>query len=85
MQKYGLYPEIVGPNADYGAAETLRLNTLLERQSADVLTEQRRNIENRRTLLRHMRELAMHGRDALCAGQLDDFGALMHEGWQHKR
>lgn len=36
VQKYGLYPEIVGPNAAYGAAETLRFNTLLERQSADV-------------------------------------------------
>jgi uncharacterized protein involved in exopolysaccharide biosynthesis len=36
IQKYGLYPEIVGPNAAYGAAETLRVNTLLERQSADI-------------------------------------------------
>jgi succinoglycan biosynthesis transport protein ExoP len=36
VQKFGLYPEIVGPNAAYGAAETLRLNTFLERQSADI-------------------------------------------------
>lgn len=36
VQKFGLYPDIVGPNAAYGAAETLRLNTFLERQSADI-------------------------------------------------
>ncbi len=55
------------------------------RQSADVLTEQRRNIEDRARRCGACSSWPTQGRDALCDGRLDEFGALLHEGWQAKR
>jgi succinoglycan biosynthesis transport protein ExoP len=36
VEKFGLYPAITGPDAKYAAAETLRQNTLLETQDAEI-------------------------------------------------
>jgi len=55
------------------------------RQSADILAEQKANIERRRPTLRAMAELARQGRAAIEAGELDGLGELMDEGWRLKR
>lgn len=55
------------------------------RQAAEVLGEQRRNLEASRPDLRQLWQLAHSGREALCAGHLDAFGALLHEGWLAKQ
>ena len=59
--------------------------TGIERQASDVLTEQKANINGRRAVLRQMKALALQGRELLEAGQVDDLGALLHEGWLLKR
>lgn len=55
------------------------------RQAADVLGEQQDHIEAQRPALRRLRALAEAGHQALLAGQLDELGALLHDGWLEKR
>jgi D-glycero-alpha-D-manno-heptose-7-phosphate kinase len=75
-----------GPGLARRLGERLLLfYTGLTRRSADVLHEQRHNIEASRPALRRLRQLAEQGREALCAGQLDELGALLHDSWQLKR
>jgi len=64
---------------------TMLFYTGTTRNSPDVLREQKESIEEKRPTLRKMRDLALHGREALAAGQLDALGELMHESWEHKR
>ena len=66
----------------------LLLYTGITRQTADVLSEQRSNTERdaaRRQNLRHMVALAHDLRAALATDDLTAFGAILHEGWMHKR
>jgi D-glycero-alpha-D-manno-heptose-7-phosphate kinase len=63
----------------------LLFHTGVDRQSAEVLTEQREHIEERRPWLRQLRDLALHGQAALQSGDLDALGGLLHEGWLLKR
>jgi len=55
------------------------------RHSETVLTEQVANIKQRRSVLREMKHLALEGKECLCRGALDDFGALLHQGWELKK
>lgn len=59
--------------------------TGITRQSETVLTEQRSNIQDRRPILRQMKQLAVQARADLEAGRLEDLGALLHEGWELKK
>ncbi len=59
--------------------------TGITRSSGSVLDEQRSNIEDKRGTLREMADMARVGRDAIEAGDLDQVGRLMHEGWRLKR
>lgn len=59
--------------------------TNVARKAESVLTEQRQNVGDRMDVLREMKRLALYGRDYLCAGNLDEFGRLMHEGWLLKK
>jgi D-glycero-alpha-D-manno-heptose-7-phosphate kinase len=63
----------------------LLFDTGIARRAAEVLAEQKARIEEQRPVLRVLRELAGHGRLALCEGRLDELGTLMDESWQHKR
>ncbi|MFN3331506.1 MAG: GHMP kinase [Caldilinea sp.] len=56
--------------------------TNLPRKAESILTEQRQNIEDRRTVLREMKRMVVIGHKALEEGALDDFGLLLHEAWQ---
>ncbi|MFN3979009.1 MAG: GHMP kinase [Caldilinea sp.] len=59
--------------------------TNLPRKAESILTEQRQNIEDRRTVLREMKRMVVIGHKALEEGALDDFGLLLHEAWQFKK
>jgi D-glycero-alpha-D-manno-heptose-7-phosphate kinase len=55
------------------------------RRSETVLDEQVNNIPARQEVLRRMKALAHEGRALLESGDLDAFGALLHEGWVLKK
>jgi D-glycero-alpha-D-manno-heptose-7-phosphate kinase len=55
------------------------------RESRTILAAQRENIPERREVLRKLGALAEEGRRLLLAGQLDDLGRLLHEGWLLKQ
>jgi D-glycero-alpha-D-manno-heptose-7-phosphate kinase len=55
------------------------------RLSSTILTEQSANIPNRLDILREMRAQAYQGRNLLLAGDFEEFGHLMHEGWELKK
>jgi D-glycero-alpha-D-manno-heptose-7-phosphate kinase len=59
--------------------------TGVTRKSESILSQQKDNINNRLPVLRTLKEMAYQAREALCAGQLEDFGRLMHESWQLKK
>ena len=70
------------------AGSLLMLYTGLTRSAADVLGAQRSNTEkNGETfaVLQRMRDYADALRERLCAGNLDGFGEVLHEGWMLKR
>jgi D-glycero-alpha-D-manno-heptose-7-phosphate kinase len=60
-------------------------DTNQSRKSESVLEEQRSNINDHRSLLREMRQMAYLGRELLEKGALDDFGRLLHESWMLKK
>ncbi len=59
--------------------------TGITRQADTILTEQKNNINHRLEALREMKKMAYIARDALCAGDLDTIGYLLHEYWQVKK
>ncbi|HAJ36022.1 MAG TPA: GHMP kinase [Chloroflexi bacterium] len=61
------------------------LYTNVPRKAESVLLEQRNNIEDRRAVLREMRNMVRVGRAALEAGALDEFGRLLNDAWQLKK
>ncbi len=67
------------------SASLLLFFTGVTRQSDTILTEQRSNIQDRRPILRQMKQLAFQARAELVAGRLEDLGALLHEGWELKK
>jgi len=59
--------------------------TNMTRKAETVLTEQVHNIRDRFDVLWEMKRLAMEARSCLQAGALDDFGLLLHQGWELKK
>lgn len=59
------------------------------RQAREILSEQREKTEQRSgttiEALHHIKALGWQIKAALESGQLDDFGALLDESWQHKK
>ncbi len=55
------------------------------RRSESVLHEQNTNIIQRMDVLRELKAMTFQGRTLLESGKFDDFGRLMHEGWQFKK
>jgi len=55
-------------------------------RSADkILSEQKRNINGRLSVLRQLKKLAYDARLELEAGNVDAMGEFLHEGWQLKK
>jgi len=59
--------------------------TGVTRKADTILSEQQRNIQERRVILRRLKQMAVEGRHALEQGQLDVIGELLHEGWTLKK
>ncbi|RPJ59377.1 MAG: GHMP kinase [Acidobacteria bacterium] len=59
--------------------------TNITRKAESVLTEQVHNINGRLSVLREMKRLAVQARECLQAEALDEFGMLLHEGWECKK
>lgn len=55
------------------------------RKAESILLQQKENINSRLPVLRKLKEMAFQAREALCAGETDDFGHLLHESWQLKK
>ncbi len=59
--------------------------TGVTRKSADILEEQKQNINGRLEVLRQMRGMAALARDELQRGHPDTIGDLLHESWELKK
>ena len=59
--------------------------TGVTRKADTVLTEQKNNIKDRKPVLRDIRQMAYQAKAELEAGDVDAFGALMHESWELKK
>jgi D-glycero-alpha-D-manno-heptose-7-phosphate kinase len=55
------------------------------RKAESVLAEQVNNIEARMSVLGEMKKLALKARQCLEANEIDEFGLLLHEGWEFKK
>ncbi|MFZ0427226.1 MAG: GHMP kinase [Acidobacteriota bacterium] len=55
------------------------------RRSETILGRQLQNMNGQRVILREMKRLAVEGRNCLEAGEFDEFGRLLHQGWEFKR
>lgn len=67
-------------------AETLIFYTQIQRAANSILKEQSEGTADKMSILRQMRDLAGEMRGPLTgAGDLEEFGRLLHEGWELKR
>ncbi len=77
---------------ELAARERKRLNeslllfyTGITRQSSEILSEQKANIEHQIDTLTEMKALAFKAKDALLAGAFDEFGEILHRNWELKK
>jgi len=59
--------------------------TGVSRSSASILSEQTRNIKDRRGELREIKQMARQARHDLEQGSLESLGELMHQSWELKK
>lgn len=59
--------------------------TGVTRSSGSILDEQRRNIKDRISILREMKQIAYTARNEVQSGNLDGIGQLLHHSWQLKK
>lgn len=59
--------------------------TGITRSASTVLREQVDNIGARIDVLRKMKQLAVEARECLEQQDFDEFGALLHQGWEYKK
>ena len=59
--------------------------TGVSRSSSSILSEQTRNIKDRRGELREIKQMARQARHDLERGSLESLGELMHQSWQLKK
>lgn len=55
------------------------------RRAGDILVEQKANIPKRIEILKEMTELAYRGKEVITTEAFDEFGELLHKGWQLKK
>jgi len=59
--------------------------TGVTRKSSAILTEQRANTNDHLDVLRRMKSLALEARKCIIEGAFDEFGAILHQGWECKK
>jgi len=59
--------------------------TGVSRRADNILSEQQKNIKDRLTVLREIKQMVYEARNILAHRNFDDFGLLMHESWKLKK
>ncbi|MFQ5813736.1 MAG: GHMP kinase [Anaerolineae bacterium] len=59
--------------------------TGVTRKSSTILTEQRAKTNDHLEVLRRMKSLALEARKCIIGGDFDEFGAILHQGWECKK
>lgn len=59
--------------------------TGLARRADTILTEQKNNIQDKRPILREMKQMAYQARKDIESGNFDSFGTLLQESWELKK
>ncbi len=59
--------------------------TGVTRKSSDILSQQKDNIRHHLSILDEMKAMVDEGKNHLLQGRLDEFGKLLHRGWELKR
>ena len=59
--------------------------TGMTRESSQILSEQKANINQQVDTLSEMKKLAFEAKDAITEGAFDEFGEIIHRGWELKR
>ncbi len=59
--------------------------TGVSRRADNILSEQQKNIKDRITVLREIKQMVYEARNILAHRNFDDFGLLMHESWKLKK
>jgi len=55
------------------------------REAMSILKEQKQNIDKKQEYLKKLKELSVEARDCLIKNNLDEFGKLLHKGWNYKK
>jgi len=55
------------------------------RKSSEILEEQKANIPDRLAVLDEMKTLAFRAKESLIEGAFDEFGEILHSGWELKK
>jgi D-glycero-alpha-D-manno-heptose-7-phosphate kinase len=84
--------EIIVSNVEVDPITRRKLNQNLllfytgaTRKADVILEEQKKNMANRISVLRKLREMTYVARDELAAGNVDTIGELLHESWELKK
>lgn len=59
--------------------------TGVARKSSEILSEQKANINHRIEVLVGLKELAFEAKKAILRGAFDEFGKILHQGWELKK
>ena len=59
--------------------------TGVTRKSSAILTEQCENTKDHLEVLRRMKSLALEAKKCIIGGAFDEFGAILHQGWECKK
>ncbi|MFQ5835164.1 MAG: GHMP kinase [bacterium] len=75
---------------DEGIKRSLEANLMLiytgiTRKSGEILSQQKENIKDRISVLNEIRDMVGEGKEYLLKGKLDEFGKLLHHGWELKK
>lgn len=81
MNRVNLLPEARTKLND----DLLLFYTGISRKSSEILTEQKANINQQVDELNEMKRLAFEAKDAILAGAFDEFGEILHRGWELKK
>ncbi len=66
-------------------ANLMLIYTGITRRSSNILSKQKRNIKDKISVLNDIKDMVEEGKEYLIRGKLDDFGKLLHQGWERKK
>lgn len=66
-------------------ANLMLIYTGITRRSSNILSKQKKNIKDKISVLNDIRDMVEEGKEYLIKGKLDDFGRLLHQGWERKK